>query len=226
MEALPAPVARYLHAALPAQRPVATSVHVAQRGTFLLRPARDGWFPFEARQALGLNPPGFVWEARVRLAPGLRVHVVDSFRDGAGAMRATLLGFRLSDVRGTPDIAQGALLRYLAEAVLLPAALLPENGVVWRPLDDDRARAGLTVGATSVSLDFTFGEDGLVRSVFTPARMRDVGGRGVPTAWQGRWWDYRPCEGTLVPHRGEVEWLLPEGRQVYWRGQVESVAFG
>lgn len=225
MEALPAPVARYFRTALPAPPPPATTVHVAQRGTFLMRPSRYGWFPFEARETLGLNPPGFTWEAHIRVAPALRVHVVDSFRDGTGAMRATLLHFPLADVRGTPDIAQGALHRYLAEAVLLPAALLPENGVAWLPLDQDRARAGLTVGATTVSLDFTFGEDGLVRSVFTPARMRDVGGRGVPTAWQGRWWDYRACGRMLVPHRGEVEWLLPEGPQVYWRGQIDSVAF-
>jgi hypothetical protein len=227
IEALPAPVARYFRRVLPdGPRPIARA-RVRQSGEFLLRPARSGWRPFAAVETFTSCPPGFLWDAHIRLLPGLRVHVVDSFRDGQGSMRATMLGglLTLASARGTPDLAAGSLHRYLAEAVLLPTALLPGPGVEWRALDADHARAALTVGATSVTLDFRFGSDGLVESVSTPARMRDVKGRGVPTPWQGRWWAYDSAHGLLVPRRGEVEWLLPEGPQVYWRGRIEAITY-
>lgn len=223
---IPRPVARYFRAALPDRRSATSRIRMTQRGEFLMDPDRNRWSPFEASEILTTHPPGFVWDARIRVAQGLSVHVTDSFHDGEGAMRATFMGLlRLASVHGTPDIAKGALHRYLAEAVLLPPALLPRNGVLWSPLDEDHARATLEVGATTVSLDFRFGPDGLVSSVHTPARMRDVNGHGVPTPWQGRWWGYEECEGMLVPHRGEVEWLLPNGAQPYWRGHIASVEF-
>lgn len=77
--------------------------------------------------------------------------------------------------------------------------------------------------ATTVSLDFRFSVGGLVESVYTPTRSRDVAGVGVPTPWEGRWSDYGEREGMLIPLRGEVAWLLPEGPQPYWRGRVTAV---
>lgn len=226
LDPLPAPVARYFRRVLPDGQRAIARARVRQTGEFLMRPTAEGWRPFAAVETFTCSPPGFLWDARIRLMPGLRVHVVDSFRDGQGSMRATLLGLvTLASARGTPEVAAGSLHRYLAEAVLLPTALLPGGGVRWLALDDGAARASLTVGATTVTLDFRFGTDGLVESVFTLARMRDVKGHGVPTAWQGRWSDYESCDGVLVPRRGEVEWLLPEGPQVYWRGRMDDVAF-
>jgi hypothetical protein len=76
-----------------------------------------------------------------------------------------------------------------------------------------------------VSLDFHFGVDALVRSVFTPERARDVDGRAVPTAWRGRFFASDERDGMRIPMRGEVEWLLPGGPQVYWRGRIIEVSY-
>ena len=221
---LPPPVRRYFGLALARHPRRIERARVATCGTFLVRPP-SYWRPFRATQAFRACPPGFVWDARIRILPGVSVAVRDAFHEGAGSMRARLMGIRLADTAGTPEIAAASLQRYLAEAVLLPTALRPSEGVVWCALDESSARARLTAGTTSVSLDFRFGRDGLVAGVFAPERMRDVRGRGVPTPWQGRWWDYRLQDGLLVPHAGEVEWLLPEGPQPYWRGQVTDVAY-
>lgn len=141
-------------------------------------------------------------------------------------MRASAMGlFPLMHVEGTPEIAAGALLRYLAEAVWMPTALLPSQGMMWTALDDASARATFTSGATTVSLDFHFGADGLVERVFTDARPRGVEGRFVPTPWQGRFHHYEYVHGSRIPFRGEVEWLLPEGPRPYWRGCITAAAF-
>jgi hypothetical protein len=126
-------------------------------------------------------------------------------------MHASMLAvWPLASVENTADVAAGALHRYLAEAVWLPTALLPSRGVTWSAIDERHARATITAGDTTVSLDFTFGADGLVQSVFTPARMRDVDGRAIPTPWQGRFARYEERDGMKIPIEGEVEWLLPE----------------
>ncbi len=223
---LPPPVARYLRIAVPDGRPPIRAARLIQEGEFLLRPTPDGWRPFRATHHLVTRPPGFVWDARIRMGPGLAVHVRDGLVEGAGHMWASVMGLvTLVDQHGTPDLTAGALHRYLAEAVWAPTALLPSAGVAWTSIDDTSARATLRSGATSVSLDFRFGRDGLVESVFTLARMRDVEGRGVPTPWQGRFAEYDEREGYRIPLRGDVEWLLPEGPRVYWRGRITAVEY-
>ena len=223
----PLPVARYFRAVLRDGQPLIRRARLTQRGELLVRPKADGWRPFTATETFVTQPIGFVWDARIRMAFGLPVRVRDAFVGGRGSMQATLLGiWPLASVENTPDIAAGALHRYLAEAVWLPTALLPaQGGVTWSPIDDQRARATLTAGETTVSLDFTFGADDLVESVFTSARMRDVDGHAIPTPWQGRFARYEERDGIRIPLAGEVEWLLPEGPQVYWRGEITDVDF-
>jgi hypothetical protein len=226
LDGLPAPAARYFRVVLRDGQPLVRSGRLVQNGEFLVRPTPDGWRPFSATQHFAVQPAGFVWDARIRMAPGVPVRVRDAFVDGTGSMNASVLAlFTMLKVEGTPDIAAGALHRYLAEAVWFPTALLPSQGVVWSPLDDSKARATLTAGNTTVWLDFLFGEDGLVRGVFTPERARDVDGHAVPTPWQGRWFEYEEHDGMRIPVSGEVEWVLPEGPQVYWKGRVTGISY-
>ncbi len=226
LEGLPAPVATYFRTVLRDGQPLIRRGWLTQQGDFLVRPTPDGWRPFTATQHIAVQPPGFVWDAHIRMAPGVAVRVRDGYVDGTGSMKASLLGLlSLADSEGTPGIDAGALHRYLAEAVWFPTALLPSQGVDWTPLDDASARATLTVRATTVSLDFRFGGDGLVESVFTPERARDVDGEAVPTPWQGRFLEYGERNGVRIPLSGEVEWLLPEGPQAYWRGRITAVSY-
>jgi len=226
LDGLPAPAARYLRAVLRDGQPMIRLARLGQQGDFLLRPP-DGWRPFQATQHVATRPAGFVWDARIRMTPGLAIRVRDAFVEATGSMRASVQGlFTVAAVEGTPAIAAGALHRYLAEAVWFPTALLPSGGVMWTPLDDSTARATLSVGTTTVSLDFHFGADSLVLGVFTPERARAVGGRAVPTPWRGRFSAYEERDGMRIPLRGEVEWLLPEGPEVYWRGRITEVWYG
>lgn len=225
LTALPAPVQRYLRAALGTDSPTIQFARIEQAGEFLLK-APNEWRPFHSTQYIATQPPGFVWDARIRMAPGLDVRVRDAFVNGRGSMLGRVAGVvSVVDVKDTPDIASGALHRYLAEAVWAPTALLPSAGVQWTAIDDSTARATLGVAQTSVSLDFHFGANGLIERVFTPSRMRDVAGRGVPTPWEGRFRHYERRGDFLIPVQAEVSWLLPEGRQAYWRGSVNEVSY-
>lgn len=170
---------------------------------------------------------GFVWDARIRMAPLVSIRVRDSYVRG----RAGMLGRVASVVpvvsRGdTPERASATLHRWLAEAPWFPTALLPSEGVVWSPIDEESARATMTDGGITVSLDFTFGDDGRIERAYTPARYRDVDGAAVPTPWACHYRRYESVTGVRVPMAGSTSWLLPEGELTYWRGRLIDLSFG
>jgi len=220
----PAVVRRYLNLALPRSACRPRSARFSQRGQFLLRPP-DLWRPFTAMHTMRTAPPGFAWDARIRVLPGIDVTVRDGFHLGAGSMRATVLGIPILSVADTPEISEGALQRYLAEGAWCPTALLPSNGVAWTALDASSARAMIVAGKTRASLDFHFGRDGLIERVYTAARGRAVGKLFVPTAWQGRLWNYAERDGLLIPLSSEVEWLLPDAPLPYYRGDIVAATY-
>ena len=145
---------------------------------------------------------------------------------GEGIFHATLFGLvSLVNLRGTPEIAQGELMRFLAEAAWYPTALLPSQGVQWKAIDDFCAKATLKDGETAPTLLFRFDENGLIKSVRAEARGRTVAGAVIPTPWEGQWSSYERRDGMCIPTEGEVAWLLPEGPKPYWRGRITSLRY-
>ncbi|MGH7515879.1 MAG: DUF6544 family protein [Gemmatimonadales bacterium] len=221
---LPSPVARYFRFALAPGQPIVRRATIRTAGDFLARPG-GRWSPFTAVQHFAADPPGFVWDARIRMAPLVAIHVRDGYVRGEGSMLGRIWGvWPVVDQRGTPELAAGALLRYLAECVWLPTALLPREGLSWAGIDDATARATLTDGATTVALDVHFAPGGEITRV-SAMRHRDVSGVGVLTPWTGRFSDYTRVKGMMVPMSGEVEWLLPDGPTPYWRGRIVRTAY-
>lgn len=224
LEQLPPQVQHYFQAVLSAGQPIVLSARVRHAGEFSTAPGR--WRPFTSDQVVVTQRPGFDWNARVRMAPGVSVFVHDAYVQGEGILHASLLGlWTVADQRGTPEAASGELMRYLAEAAWYPTALLPSQGVRWEVVGAGVARGVLTDGTTTVALDFHFDADGLVSTIRAEARPRLVDGNVVSTPWEGRVWGYELRDGMLVPLAGEVAWLLPEGREPYWRGRVTGLAY-
>jgi hypothetical protein len=221
---MPAPVARYFAFALLPGQPLVRTARLEWEGEFRLSP-KGRWSPFRAEQHFTARPPAMAWDAAIRMAPLVNVRVRDRYLGGEGSMHVTVAGLvPVVDVHGTPEMAAGALARFLGESVWLPTALLPDEQLAWSAVDDGRARATLTDGAVIVSADFHFGPRGEVERV-TGERYRDVDGRGVLTRWEGRLWDYERVHGVMVPRRGEVAWLLPEGPFAYWRGRLMAAEY-
>ena len=139
---------------------------------------------------------------------------------GEGTLHPSLLGFvTLADVRGTPEVAEGELIRFFAEAAWYPTALLPSQGVRWEAIKDTSAHGTLTHCATTVSLVFRFNTEGLISTVRAEARYRGI----VPTPWEGQFWGHTVRNGMQIPLEGEVAWQPPEGSWPYWRGRITKI---
>jgi hypothetical protein len=99
---------------------------------------------------------------------------------------------------------------------------------VWSPIDESRARATLTDGETSVSLDFEFGPGGEIVGCYTAGRLRAVpgqDGRYDEVPWGGRYAGYEKHQGTGVPLEAEVYWVVGGREQPYYRGRNVRVEF-
>lgn len=215
---LPAPVAGYFRCALQDGQPVVRAAKIRHAGEFNLN---GEWIPFDSEQHFSARPAAFVWDAKMKMNPLMKVRVRDSFVGGKGAMLVKMFGLLpLVDARDDAKLDAGALMRFLGEAVWLPTALLPDENLKWTAIDENRARATLTEAETTVSLEFTFNERGEIAEIFAPARFREVKGKYEPTAWIVRISRYEERGGMRIPTEGEVAWQLPAGDAPYWRGRV------
>ncbi len=224
LEGLPTPVRKYFATVLQEGHPYIDSVRLEQTGR--LRPgATAAWKPFTATQYVTIDPPGFLWDASVSLAPLVSVRVCDRFHDWTGAASVSLFGVvPLERDDSSPELEEAALMRYLAEAVWYPTALLPTAGVEWESIDERTAKATIETGAVSASLTFSFTEDDAVARVHADRYRRvDTGYESTP--WSGYWRNYETRNGVRVPTEGEVVWHLPDGDMHAWQGRLTAIQY-
>lgn len=220
---LPAPVAAYFRFALKNGEARIRTATIRHTGEFRLN---DRWTPFTSIQHFSTCPVGFVWDANMKMTPFLNIRVRDSYQNGRGAMTAKVLSLiSMVDAHDDPNLDAGSLMRYLAELVWLPTALLPSERLKWTPIDDRRALATLSDGDTTVSLEFRFNERGEINRFFAPARVYSTKGDSKSFHWAGRLWNYQERHGMMIPLEGEVSWQMPEGNEPYYKGTIVDVQY-
>jgi hypothetical protein len=223
IEGLPDPVQRFFRTVLKDGQAIVAAVKLTQQGQFNLKETEAKWSPFTATQLVVTQPLGFDWDARIQMAPGVNAFVHDTYLLGEGSLHASLLGlFTVAKRHGAPEDNQGELLRFFAEALWYPTALLPSQGVRWEAINDTSARATLTDGTTTVSAVFQFNAEGAIDTFRTEARYRD---KLTAMPWGGRFWNYSVRNGMLIPLEGEVGWEYPEGTRLYFKGRTTEISY-
>ena len=256
---LPACVQRYFRAVfsnLPNDNDNSASIRslkMNQTGKFSLN---DKWYPFEARQTSTTHTPGFFWNMDLSMIPSppswmflgssvsniLKVRVYDAYVPGkGGVLQASLGGFiTLAHLEGQWEADVGEMLRWLAEALLYPTVLLPqENVITWKAVDgeDHHAIASLSLAQltspsarmpgdkndTTVEMLATFDPD--THWVTTLECQRPRGkpdGTFEAGAWRGYVSDYRQISmkhGRIwVPSHMECGWVVDGELELYFKG--------
>jgi hypothetical protein len=216
---LPEVIRRHLERALPAGLS-GKQVRITQRGEMWLKPGRRAT-RFEATQSFDPERVGFCWRARFRLLGPLNLQVVDDYADGDGKLEVRLFRLPLQRQRGTETV-KGEALRYLAELPFAPSAMLLNDQLEWRSLDERSTEVATTVAGERLSVRLEANEAGDIVHSSSEMRCFKVGREWVPRPWGGVFDDYETLGGMRIPTTGEAYWELPEGRYVYWRGTVES----
>lgn len=76
------------------------------------------------------------------------------------------------------------------------------------------------VGGDRLAVAIEFDEAGDFVRASCQTRKRKVEGNWRATPWGGEFRDYADFDGLRLPQAGEAYWDLPEGRYVYWRGEI------
>ena len=223
---LPAPVQRYFRAVLRDGQSLIAAATFELAGTINMSATGKQWKPFTSTQRAVVHRPGFLWDGRVSMLPGLAAHVHDGYCAGLGTLHAAMLGlFTVAQVQGGGEIARAELMRYFAEMAWYPTALLPSQGVRWLAVDDHSANATLVDGPITLTLLFRFDNAGLIASVHADERGSGVGKDMVMLPWDCSVSNYQLRDGILVPTRGQAAWVRPEGRRPYFVGHLTSLAY-
>ena len=223
IDGLPAPVQRYFRAVLKDGQPLIAAATFELAGTINMSASGgEQWKPFTSWQRAVVHRPGFLWNGRVAMFPGLAARIHDSYISGVGTLHAAMLGlFTVAEVHGGGEIARGELMRYFAEMVWYPTSLLPSQGMRWAAVDDHSANATLVDGPISLTLLFKFDETGLISSVHADARGSGVGEDMVMLPWDCTVSNYQLRHGMMVPTRGGVG----KGSKPYFVGNLTSLGY-
>ena len=226
LEGLPAPVQRFFRKVLKDGQPMVAAAKLSQQGQFNLSETELKWNPFTATQIATAQRPGFDWDGHIQIVPGLNTLVHDTYRSGVGNLHASLLGlFTVAAMHDTPELNQGELMRFFAEAPWYPTALLPSQGVRWEAIDDNSARGTMTDGKTTVSIVFEFNAEGTIDTFRADARYGTFGGKLSAMPWVGRLREYTMQDGMYIPLYGEVGWERTAGTWLYFKGEITEIEY-
>jgi hypothetical protein len=219
---LPGPVQRWLRISGVVGRPRVSAVRLRQQGSFRMKPDAP-WSPFEAEQYYTVDPPAFLWHARLHAFPLFPIIGRDRYIDGQGNMHITVVAvIPVADGTG-PELDQGTLIRYLNETMWFPSAWLSDL-LRWESVDEHTARVTMTYRGTTGSALVRFDERGFLTD-FAADRYMSVDDRFLLRPWSTPIAGHRSMGGLLVPAGGDGVWHLDSTRFPYIRVQLDTVEY-
>jgi hypothetical protein len=218
---LPPLVERYVERALPVGAGEAGSVDITQEGTIWMKPGTRG-MGFTAKEHFEVERVAFTWRARFPVIGPLALRVVDAYDRDRGVLELRLFGARVQRQRGL-EVSEGEAMRYLAELPWVPQAIVRNEELHWRQLDEASVEVSTPVAGQRVAVTFGFDDLADITTV-SALRRRQVGKSWEETRWGGEFGDYTFMGGMRLPAAAEVYWELDGDRFVYWRGRVNSVS--
>jgi hypothetical protein len=219
---LPEPVQRYMQFSGVIGTPWVETVRLQQTGTFRTGADRP-WMPVTAEETYTTDPPGFVWNARFKMAGLPLIRARDTYAAGKGHMFGKLAGvYTLFDARGT-ELTQATMLRYLNEVMWFPTAFLGDN-MRWEALDDRSARVTFSDGGGNVSAVLYFDPDGRLTN-FEAMRYYENLGNYSLERWSTPITAYGEHSGLRLPTRGKAVWHLADCDFAYADLEITEVEY-
>ncbi|MGK7905615.1 MAG: DUF6544 family protein [Synechococcus sp.] len=129
LEGLPTPVQRYFRTVLQVNQPAIAAVSIEHQGTINLSETGEQWLSFASTQRIIIHPPGFDWNARIKISRSIPVYVHDSYIACEGSLDAVLFGLiLLVNLRETLDLARGQLMSFLCRSSMVSNCTVTKPG--------------------------------------------------------------------------------------------------
>jgi hypothetical protein len=178
---------------------------------------------FIARETIAVAEVAFLWRAQLPIGVGLSMKVIDYVVGHEAGLEGRLLGI-LPVVRMTEadTMFRGEAMRYLAELMWNPDALLLNRQLDWRVLNARTLVVATGECSRRCETRLILDAAGDVIRIEADDRPRQNGRVVTNCPWFGRANGYRTIGARRIPVQAEVGWLLDGVEFVYWRGHVES----
>lgn len=222
-EELPGIVQKWVQNSGAAARREVYNVQLEQTGKMRTRP-KGKWMHFTAIQTYTVDPPAFIWNAKVNAFPGLELNGRDKLVDGHGEMLIKALSFiPVANEKGNIKVDSGSMLRYLGEICWFPAAARAPY-LTWKEAGTNSARAEFSWNGKKVNGSFHFSPEGELQS-FEAIRYYGSGKDSRPEKWHIDILKNAIFEGVLVPSKCRVTWKLPEGDFEWLNLEITSLKY-
>ena len=221
---LPEPARRYFRYTITPGARLVSAVEIEMGGQLGLGTKDNpGYRPMSAHQIL-VPPHGLVWQ--VRTGPISGSDVATPVTSWTRFWLANLIPVVRSS--GNPDHHRSAFGRVVAEgAFWLPSSLLPGDCVTWKGVDENTARAIVTYGGYSQSIDLTMEADGRPHRVLIQ-RWSNENSEKVfrEQPFGGYLSDFREIAGYRLPMRVEGGNLIGTDEYFpFYQAQVRTFRF-
>ena len=208
VSSLPRNVQAWLRESNVVGRKTPNVIRLLQKGSMRTKP-EGKWMPFEAIQYFTIDPPAFIWSAKIKAFPLFTIAGRDKYQNGEGNMLIKPLYIITAANSRGEEINQGTLLRYMAEMAWFPQAA-GSKYLHWEYIDEHRARVTMQYGGTAASGVYLFNDDGRVAG-FEALRYGDFEGTYRKEKWSVAATGYKTFNGIGIGNKNEVTWKLKEG---------------
>ncbi len=215
---LPEPVQRYFRNVLKPGQSYLRTVRLRHDGDFKTDLNGD-WMPITGEEYFRADTPDYIWVGTTAWFSAR-----DQYVAGRGSLTVRLLSVLPIQQGSGPSFDQGELLRWMAETAWFPTSLLPNDRVVWSPVDNYSATLTLTDHGQTVSCLMSFNEqDELVQC--KAQRCNDPKHPETMQTWVCRLFDYREMHGLRIPTQGGAAWVIDGDEKPYARFVLRDIAF-
>ena len=215
LDGLPEPVQRYFRLVLREGQPYISYVRLTHTGKFKTGLDKK-WISIKGEQYYTTDTPGYIWKGTTTFFTARDFYIADR-----GGLIVTLLSmFNIVDGSGH-SFDQGELLRWLAEGVWFPTALLPSERLQWSVVDNSHSK--LVFNYKGLSLDFlvTFNSDGEIVELKTQRYMEE---NRIET-WICRMDNYTWINNIKVPTECKASWQLAAKNYPYAKFKIKRIEY-
>lgn len=222
---LPEPVQRYFECCGFIGKPVPMNAEVVWADSHIKMNPDKNWMKLKTYQFNCVEEPFRIAYMKARMFGVIPFDGRDIYFGGKGHMFGKVANlFTVFDEKEI-EIAQSALIIILAEALLVPGYALADY-IIWKPIDENSAKARLVHKGIDVSGIFYFNDKGELIRFETSDRYYMHAGKGnLLTPFSAEVGDYKKQGELRVPGSLMAVWHLEGGRYEYWKGTISEVKY-
>ena len=223
IDSLPVIVQKWMQRSGVIGKQVTRTVRLKQKGMMRTKPGGK-WMDFKATQYFTVSPPAFNWQAKIDLAPFIYMTGRDKYDHGKGEMLIQLMAMKtIVDSKGSEEIDQGTLLRYLAEICWFPSAALDDH-ISWEAIDEHSAKATIHYNQVSASGIFFFNRNADMIG-FEAMRYGEFDGKTSLEKWHIESKEFKEFNAVRIPYKSEVTWKLKSGDFTWLKLELLTIEY-